>query len=316
LLVKRFFLVWKVFILTTQDDFRDNLARFVWKECKGQKQEVTMSTWSDTYISANDISLHYYRTGGDKPPIVLLHGFTDSALCWTRVARILEPDYDVIMLDTRGHGLSEGPTTGFSTQLLADDTSSFIQALGLKQPFLLGHSMGAGTAAVVAAQHPDLVRAILLEDPPWPARIAPSLNDKGENQLQEPASHPWYKWVAPLKAQTSEERLQAARINNPTWAAEEQVPWADAKAQFNLNVFRYNTSPISWREIVSNILCPILLITSDPEKGAIVTPEVALEASHLWKDGQIIHIDGAGHNIRREQFEQYKDVVTTFLKEH
>src|SRR5450432_3989349 len=110
-----------------------------------------MSTWSDSYISANDISLHYYRTGGDKPPIVLLHGFTDSALCWTPVARVLEPDYDVIMVDTRGHGLSEGPTTGFSMQLLADDTFGFIQALGLRQPLLLGHSMGAATAAVVAA---------------------------------------------------------------------------------------------------------------------------------------------------------------------
>ncbi len=36
----------------------------------------------------------------------------------------------------------------------------------------------------------------------------------------------------------------------------------------------------------------------------------------MWKNGQIIHIAGAGHNIRREQFERYKDVVTTFLKEH
>jgi N-formylmaleamate deformylase len=275
-----------------------------------------MSTWSDSYISANDISLHYYRTGGDKPPIVLLHGFTDSALCWTPVARVLEPDYDVIMVDTRGHGLSEGPTTGFSTQLLADDTFSFIQALGLRQPFLLGHSMGARTAAVVAAQHPDLVRAILLEDPPWSARIVPSLDENGENQLQEPSAHPWYKRVAALKAQTSEERIKKARIDNPTWAAEEQGPWADAKAQFNLDVFRYNKPPIPWREIVPNILCPILLITSDPEKGAIVTPEVAQEASHLWKDGQIIHIAEAGHNIRREQFERYEDAVTTFLKEH
>src|SRR5450432_3694205 len=273
-----------------------------------------MSTWSDNYLSANGISLHYYRTGGEKPPIVLLHGFTDSALCWTRVARVLEPDYDVIMVDTRGHGLSEGPTTGFSTQLRVDDTSSFIQALGLRQPFLLGHSMGAGTAAVVAAQHPDLIRAILLEDPP--ARIAPSLDENSKNQLQEPSAHPWYKRVAPLKDQTSEERIKIARMNNPTWAEEELAPWADAKAQFNLDVFRYDTPSIPWREVLPNILCPILLITSDPEKGAIVTPEVAQEASHLWKDGQIIHIAGAGHNIRREQFEQYKDVVTTFLKEH
>ncbi len=275
-----------------------------------------MSTWPDNYIHVNGISLHYYRTGGDKPPIVLLHGFTDNALCWTRVARILEQEYDVITVDTRGHGLSEGPTTGFSTQLRADDTTAFIQALDLHQPFLLGHSMGAATAAVVAAQHPDLVRAILLEDPPWSDRIVPVPDKNAEIQLQEPDAHPWYKWIADLKAQTSEERIEAARAANPNWPEEELGPWADAKEQLNLDVLRYNMPSIPWRGIVPDITCPILLLTGDPEKGAIVTPQVAEEASHLWKDGQVIHIAGVGHNIRREQFDQYEEAITTFLKEH
>lgn len=94
------------------------------------------------------------------------------------------------------------------------------------------------------------------------------------------------------------------------------LPWAEAKDQFNLDVFRYATPPFYWREDIQRITCPILLITSDPEKGAIITPEVAQEASHLWKNGQVIHIAGAGHNIRREQFEHYKEAITTFLKEH
>ncbi len=273
-----------------------------------------MSTWLDRNIRANETSLHYYRTGGNKPPIVLLHGFTDSACCWHRIARALEQEYDVIMVDARYHGLSEGPATGFSTQLRVNDTVAFIQALHLEQPFLLGHSMGAATAAVVAAQHPDLVRAIVLEDPPWSANISPDKD--GENQLQESSTHPWYKWLTGLKAQTREERIQTARAENPTWAEEELEPWADAKEHFNLNAFRYNLPSSSWREIVPDITCPILLITSDPEKGAIITPEVAQEASHLWKDGQVIRIAGAGHNIRREQFAHYKDAITTFLRNH
>ena len=67
---------------------------------------------------------------------------------------------------------------------------------------------------------------------------------------------------------------------------------------------------------MQNITCPILLVASDPEKGAIVTPEVTQEASHLWKDGQMVHLAGAGYNIRREQFDEYKETITTFLKEH
>ncbi len=274
-----------------------------------------MSTWPDSTIHANGISLHYYRTGGsNKPPIVLLHGFTDNALCWTRVAHVLEQEYDVIMVDARGHGLSEGPTTGFSTQLQANDIAEFIQALHIERPFLLGHSMGALTASVVAAQHTDLVCAALLEDPPWITRISSSIDQNKQTRLQEPDAHPWYKWVAALKAQTREERIQVRHLENPTWADEELEPLADAIGQLDINVFRYSTPFPSWREIVPAITCPILLITGDTAKGALITQEVAQEASHLWKDGQVMHIAGAGHSIRRDQFTQYQEVITTFLQ--
>jgi pimeloyl-ACP methyl ester carboxylesterase len=274
-----------------------------------------MSTWPDSYISANGITLHYYRTGGEKTPIVLLHGFTDNALCWTRTARVLEQEYDVIMVDARGHGLSEGPTTGFSAQLLADDVVAFIQALHLERPFLLGHSMGAATAAVVAAQQQELVRAIVLEDPPWSDRVS-TANASEEDRLQEPSAHPWYKRVAALKAQTPEERIKTAHEVNPDWAEEELGFWIDSKEQFNLNTFRYSMPGVDWHEIVPKIRCPLLLITGEPEKGAIVTPEVAREASQLWRDGQVIHIAEAGHNIRRVQFAHYQEAITTFLKGH
>ena len=55
-------------------------------------------------VVANGIKIHYYRTGGDKPPVVLSHGATDDGLCWTRVTLALEAEYDVIMPDARGHG--------------------------------------------------------------------------------------------------------------------------------------------------------------------------------------------------------------------
>jgi hypothetical protein len=56
-----------------------------------------MSNWFSGDVDANGVRIHYYRTGGEKPPLVLSHGATDSGRCWTRVARDLESDYDVIM---------------------------------------------------------------------------------------------------------------------------------------------------------------------------------------------------------------------------
>ena len=65
-----------------------------------------MKNWSDGYIDVNGNKIHYYRTGGDKAPVVINHGAGDDGLCWTRVAKVLEKDYDVILPDARGHGKS------------------------------------------------------------------------------------------------------------------------------------------------------------------------------------------------------------------
>jgi pimeloyl-ACP methyl ester carboxylesterase len=70
-----------------------------------------------------------------------------------------------------------------------------------------------------------------------------------------------------------------------------------------------------WREVVRRIACPALLITADVAEGAIVTPEVAAEAVKLMPKGRVVHIPGAGHNIRREQFEAYMTAVREFLTE-
>src|SRR5262245_60062606 len=77
----------------------------------------SMNQWSSQDVTANGITIHYYRTGnGDKPALVLSHGASDSGLCWTRLTRALEADYDVIMPDARGHGLSDAPATGYANE--------------------------------------------------------------------------------------------------------------------------------------------------------------------------------------------------------
>jgi pimeloyl-ACP methyl ester carboxylesterase len=76
-----------------------------------------------------------------------------------------------------------------------------------------------------------------------------------------------------------------------------------------------NASRPPWRDTVRRITAPVLLITADTERGAIVTPAAAEEVATLWRTGKVVHIPGAGHNIRREQYEPYRAAVTQFLKE-
>src|SRR6478672_6710571 len=107
-----------------------------------------MNEWTARSCEANGITIHYRRTGGDKPPVVLLHGLMTNGACWTPLARALEKDYDVIMPDARGHGKSGVPDHGYRYDDLAADVESLIDTLGLTTPVVLGHSMGGMTAAV------------------------------------------------------------------------------------------------------------------------------------------------------------------------
>jgi N-formylmaleamate deformylase len=270
-----------------------------------------MTEWLEGDVYANGINIHYHRSDGDnKPSILLLHGITDSGLCWSRVAHDLEGNYDVIMTDARDHGHSGTSTTSFSIALLADDAAAVIGALNLEKPYLFGHSMGAITAATVAATYPDLVRAIVLEDPP--------LRDKSlfQTNVEQQDEQAW-QWLFDLRALPREERITRGFAMNPTWVKEEIIPWADSKAEFNIDILEPalaafpNAAP--WREIISRIECPILLITGDPELHAIVTPDVAQEATRLWKHGEMVHIRGAGHNIHRDRYDETMAEFRAFL---
>jgi N-formylmaleamate deformylase len=270
-----------------------------------------MSNWSEGQVYTNGVNLHYYRTGGDKQPVVLLHGFTDNGLCWTRVARDLEQDYDVIMFDARGHGLSDGPSNGFTQNLMTEDAANIIQTLKLERPLLLGHSMGAAVTARVAAYHPDLVRAIALEDPPWHDFKPQRATTLGGNK-----AFSFEEWITGLKTQTREEIIADGKKSNPSWPEEEFGAWADSKKQLSMDVFKGGPNFEGWREIVPRITCPTLLITGDAARGAIIDPEDVREIEHLWHNGKVLHIGGAGHNIRREQYAPYIAAVKSFFNEH
>jgi len=64
-----------------------------------------MTGWTTGICKTNGIDVHYLRTGGDKLPVVLLHGLMLNGACWTPLARALENDYDVIMPDVGAMGI-------------------------------------------------------------------------------------------------------------------------------------------------------------------------------------------------------------------
>ena len=196
-----------------------------------------MAQWSSGDVSTNGIRIHYHRTGGDKPPLVVSHGFSDNGLCWTRVAKVLEKDYDVIMPDARGHGLSEAPEGAYTAKKHAADLAGLIQALDLGKPALMGHSMGAATTATTAALYPDLVACAVLEDPPWfapgSARVSASPE---ERQAQEQAR---FARLIKFKEMTHQAIVDVGHQEDehPMWDEIEFGPWAEAKLKDTFGVY-------------------------------------------------------------------------------
>jgi N-formylmaleamate deformylase len=267
-----------------------------------------MRNWRSGDITANGISLHYTRTGGDGPPLVLAHGMADSGLCWSRVAGVLETEYDVIMPDARSHGQSGRSAGDYDSEIQASDLAGFIEALELGRPVVGGHSMGAMTTVFLAASRPDLLRAAILEDPPfWPATTRLS-DEEVESRLVERR-----RGLESDQAGGREVLLARGRADNPLWADEEFEPWVDSKMALDTVALPRLSQTLNWREALARIEAPTLLLTGDPERGAIVTPKIAHEAADIQPLVHVVRIAGAGHSIRREQFKQYLEAVGNFL---
>src|SRR3546814_1164263 len=64
-----------------------------------QGKSNSMTRWTTGICQTNGVKIHYARTGGAKPPLVLLHGLTGNGACWTPLARAFEHEYDVLMPD-------------------------------------------------------------------------------------------------------------------------------------------------------------------------------------------------------------------------
>ena len=268
-----------------------------------------LPNWTQNDLTVNGARLHYYRTGdGSKPPLVLAHGFSDDGLCWLPTARDLQAEFDVIMPDARGHGLSERVKPGEKVDMVAD-LAGLMRGLGLKRAIVGGHSMGAGVAFQLGVRYPELVRALLLEDPPW---WLPSQSEM--RPVDRHQEHPMAPWVRTCIESTAEELMAQARLEHPAWSEEVVQTWCAAKKRMDPNILAIlNINGSDWQQMVPTLACPTLVVTADPDKGGIITPELAAKVSAMNSRFTIAHIPGTGHHIRFEDYPVYMEAVRSFL---
>jgi N-formylmaleamate deformylase len=254
------------------------------------------NAWESGFIDVAGGQMCFHRTGGEYPPLVLAHGGTDNGLCWSRVAVALQDWFDIIMLDARSHGNSSRVPQGEEDRS-AEDVASVIAALRLDQPAVMGHSLGARTMSVLANDFPGLVSRVILEEPPLA-------------EFQPPDS--FIDWLKEIQSLSEAEIITLGKSTSPTWHDDEFPAWAGSKKQVDPK-FIARLRFVDWEETIHRIASPTLLIYGDSDRGGIVTHEAAKRAASINSNIVIAHIAGAGHNVRREKFEQYVAVVKEFL---
>lgn len=263
--------------------------------------------WTDGFVIANGIRIHYWRTGGDKPPMVLAHGSSDNGLCWTNLAKELEADFDLILADARGHGLSDPPTREDPVDVQADDLAGLIRELNLQKPVVMGHSMGSAAAAMFAAKYPDDPRAVVLEDP----RLIP--RQPGETARRSESAEERRAGILARNNSTYEELVALCMENTPQWGRSECEFWAPSKRLHHPNTaYRNIGERPSMTELFPKIKVPTLILKADADDKVRARNE---EVAGLLPKGSIVHIDGAGHNVRRDQKQQLLKVLKSFLAE-
>ena len=266
-------------------------------------------TWTEADLRHEDRVIHYRDNGIDRPSIVACHGFSDSGECWMP---ILETDiaggplaerYRWLLLDAVGHG---GSTDGdpYAAEQRAGTITTAIEALGVDRPGVLGHSMGAASAASFAELRPDLCGFLMLEDPPWRATADDADPRRSEFRL----------WLRQLSGLSIAELVAQCRNQNPRWPEAELEPWACSKLEFRFpNSESAGGAP---PQPPRNIRCPVLLMTGNPSLGAMTPPATADELVRRWPRSEHVHFDSAGHNVRREAPAAFPAAVARFAATH
>jgi len=246
--------------------------------------------------TSDGTELRVVELGGAGPPIVVLHGLMGRAATWWPVARWLAGHGRVVGLDARGHGRSEarGPWT---TQRMAADVVELLAATG--PAVVVGHSMGALQGLVAAAERPDLVRGLVVED-------------MGVDFVGAPDTRAWFaalpaRWPALAAVR---EAFGAYGDYMIECVEEREDGWALLAEVAHTTEIAAEWAERDWWAVLPDVRCPTLLV--EAEAGIVPVGQMA-EMSRRLLDARHLVVPGTGHLVHRDAPEAYRAAVEEWL---
>lgn len=268
----------------------------------------------DREVTVNNFRYHYLDWGGeDKEPILFLHGGLQQGHSWDFVALALCEDYRVMAMDARGHGDTQWAENGdYSLDAHQRDLDHFIEALGLEQLILVGHSMGGRNSYVYTSRHPEKIKALVIVD------NGPESGAQGQARIQRFRELPdeldsYQEFATRVQEYTGRPRTQVLgalkyvirQNSNGKWT------WKYDKVMRTPGYSPETWPPEKLWECVEKIVCPTLIIRG--ERSDIFAPEVMERMLKVMPNSSSVTVARAGHLVAGDNPTGFLDAIGTFL---
>ncbi len=272
------------------------------------------------FAEVNGVRLHYLVAGQGGPPVVLLHGYTQTSHMWLPLIKALEQNHLVIAPDLRGFGDSALLADGYTKVALADDVRALVQSLRLGGPVqVVGHDIGLMVAYAYAAKYPSEVSRIALMD-----AFLPGVGPWKDVWLLRDLWHFHFHGKTAEGLVAGRERIYFEHFWND-FAADptRSIPEADRRFYTNayaktgrmrsgFEVFRaFEQDAKDFAELArTKLQMPMLVLTGEKASGEFLIAQARMVATNV--EGKVIQ--GAGHWLMEEAPDQVIPALVEFLR--
>jgi pimeloyl-ACP methyl ester carboxylesterase len=236
------------------------------------------------------------------PPVVLLHGLSSARTTYVAVVEHLVGGpvangwVQVVNVDLRGHGeSSHAPTIdAYDVGGYADDVTAVIEHVDAGAALLVGHSLGGVVATAVARRRPDLVRRLLLEDPPL-------FEGDDERRATSPVASLFPMFVAAVREYQQRQAEVAEYIDllRPTTPSDSLEARAIGISRWDPTTMEAAVAGVVWRgfDPTAPLACPVTVLRADPACDAVFGEDDAVRFRAGNPQAEILLIEGAAHRI-------------------
>ena len=273
-------------------------------------------------FSSGPVTLNYAATAEPGPPLVLLHGLTTRWQAWLPLMPWLTQQWQVFAPDFRGHGRSSRVKGGYRGEDFSADVISFLEQRVQRPAVIFGHSLGGLVATYIAAERPELVRAMILGDSPaYMESVTKSTYPGLFISIRQYAGRD-------MSVTELVRALGNLEVRGPGGRAlMKDLPfndesflrwWAESLRLLDPEVLDMavdGRSAENWRgvELVRKICCPVMLMQADRMWGGIVTPDDVAAFRSSLRDVVHVYLAGVGHALHIHQPEPVARVLGNFL---